>query len=80
MSYRFLTGRHGRRETGHVNMDDESKAVDNVIDRLAQRFPHVPRQSIEQTVREEHKALAGGRIRDYVPVLVEHAAKARLSR
>jgi hypothetical protein len=24
--------------------------------------------------------LDGGRIRDYVPVLVEHAAKARLSR
>jgi hypothetical protein len=61
-------------------MDDEAKAIDNVVDRLAQRFPHVPRPSIEQTVREEHKALDGGRIRDYVPVLVEHAAKARLSR
>ena len=63
-----------------MNMDDESKAVDKVVDRLAQRFPHVPRPSIEQTVREEHKALDGGRIRDYVPVPVEHAAKARLSR
>lgn len=61
-------------------MDDESKAVDEVIERLAERFPHVPRPSIEQAVREEHQALDGGRIRDYVPVLVEHAAKARLSR
>ncbi|WP_427135285.1 three-helix bundle dimerization domain-containing protein [Pseudarthrobacter sp. S9] len=61
-------------------MDDESKAVDNVVERLAERFPHIPRPSIEQAVREEHQALDGGRIRDYVPVLVEHAAKARLSR
>ncbi|WP_426999073.1 three-helix bundle dimerization domain-containing protein [Pseudarthrobacter sp. N5] len=61
-------------------MDDELKAVEMVVDRLAERFPHVPRPSIEQAVREEHKALDGGRIRDYVPVLVEHAAKARLSR
>lgn len=75
-----MTGRRGRRETGQVNMDDELKAVDMVVDRLAERFPRVPRPSIEQAVREEHQALDGGRIRDYVPVLVEHAAKARLSR
>ncbi|WP_427136493.1 three-helix bundle dimerization domain-containing protein [Pseudarthrobacter sp. S9] len=61
-------------------MDDELKAVDNVVECLAERFPHIPRPSIEQAVREEHQALDGGRIRDYVPVLVEHAAKARLSR
>lgn len=61
-------------------MDDESKAVDNVVERLAELFPHIPRTSIEQAVREEYQALDGGRIRDYVPVLVEHAAKARLSR
>ncbi|MGM7774462.1 three-helix bundle dimerization domain-containing protein [Arthrobacter sp. KNU-44] len=63
-----------------MNIEDELKAIDSVVDRLAERFPHVPRLSVEETVREEHQALAGGRIRDYVPVLVEHAARARLSR
>lgn len=62
-----------------MNIDDELKAIDNVVDRLAERFPHIPRPSIEQTVREEHQALADGPIRDYVPVLVEHAVRARLS-
>ncbi|MFF1383553.1 three-helix bundle dimerization domain-containing protein [Arthrobacter sp. NPDC058288] len=61
-------------------MDDESRAIDKVVDHLAERFPSVPRPSIERAVREEHQALADGRIRDYIPVLVEHAAKARLSR
>ena len=62
-----------------MNIDDELKAIDNVVDRLAERFPHIPRPSIEQTVQEEHQALADGPIRDYVPVLVEHAVRARLS-
>ncbi|WP_374199806.1 three-helix bundle dimerization domain-containing protein [Arthrobacter sp. SO5] len=51
-----------------------------VVDRLAERFPAVPRSSIEDAVREEHHALDSGRVRDFVPVLVERAAKARLSR
>lgn len=74
-----MTGRHGGRETWGVNRDEELKAVGHVVDRLAERFPHLSRASIEEAVREEHEALDGGKVRDFVPVLVEHAAKARLS-
>jgi hypothetical protein len=61
-------------------MDEELRAVGQVVDRLARRFPDISRSSIEEAVRQEHQALESGLVRDYVPVLVEHAAKARLSR
>lgn len=50
-----------------------------VIDRLAERFPDRQRSFIEDVVAEEHGLLDGGPIRDYVPLLVERAAKLRLS-
>ncbi|MET3812378.1 three-helix bundle dimerization domain-containing protein [Arthrobacter sp. UYEF3] len=62
-----------------MNRDDELKAIGSVVDRLAERFPEVSRSSIEEAVREEHESLNGGRIRDFVPILVEHAARARFS-
>ncbi|MGO4490628.1 three-helix bundle dimerization domain-containing protein [Arthrobacter sp. 2YAF22_2] len=62
-----------------MNRDEELKAIGTVVDRLAERFPEAPRSSIEAAVREEHESLNEGRIRDFVPILVEHAAKARLS-
>jgi len=51
-----------------------------VIDRLAARFPDRERSIIEDVVAEEHELLDDGPIRDYVPVLVERAAKLRLAR
>jgi hypothetical protein len=63
-------------------MDDaeEERAVEDVIERLAGRFPDVPRDHIATVVHETHLELEGNPIRDFVPVLVEHAAKKRLRR
>ena len=61
-----------------MNAEDESRAVDQVVDRLAQRFPDVPRDRITAIVGEEHQGLEGNPIRDFVPVLVEHEARDRL--
>ena len=63
-------------------MDDaeEERAVEDVIDRLAGRFPDVPRDHIVTVVHETHLELRGNPIRDFVPVLVEHTAKKRLRR
>ena len=61
-----------------VNDLDEDKAVSVVVDRLAERFPSVPRSRIDEVVQAERQALDGKPIRDYIPVLVEHGAKARL--
>ncbi len=57
----------------------EAQALLAVIDRLASRFPEQPRADIESVVAEEHGKLSEGPIRDFVPLLVEHAAKNRLA-
>ncbi len=61
-----------------VNDLDENKAVAEVVDRLAERFPSIPRSRVDDVVQSERQALDGKPIRDYIPVLVEHGAKARL--
>lgn len=49
-----------------------------MLDRIATRFPDVPREEIEHIAHEEHDRLSGGRIKDYVPVLVEKETVERL--
>ena len=56
---------------------DERQAVEQVTERLSARFPNLPAALVRSTVRDEHARLKG-RVRDYVPVLVERAARQRL--
>jgi hypothetical protein len=49
-----------------------------VTDRLAARYPETPRNVIAAVVAEEYALLDGGRIRTYIPTLVESGAKNRL--
>ena len=55
--------------------DDESLQVEQVIERLIARYPSVAAGDIEHTVRTIHKRFDHGRIRDFVPLLVEKAAR-----
>ena len=57
---------------------DEDRAIDEVISRLSEKFPSLSHEHIEAVVDEELHRLDGGRVRDFVPVLVERAAKHRL--
>lgn len=59
---------------------DESQAIDQVIDRLSVRFPNLDPDHIADVVQDEHGQLEEGRVRDFVPVLVEKAAKKRLKK
>ena len=61
-------------------MTDDAKetSIDQVVDRLVTRFPHVPRLHIVWIVGEEFEALDAGRIRTYIPTLVERGARVRL--
>ncbi|MCZ9880580.1 CUE domain-containing protein [Arthrobacter sp. B2a2-09] len=63
-----------------MTREDEARALVAVINNLAERFPDMSRSDIETVVAEEHGNLNGGPIRDYVPLLVEHAAKKRLTK
>lgn len=63
-----------------MGVNEELRALGHVVDRLADKYPTVPREDIEDIVQQEHRSLDAGRVRDYVPILVEHAAKERLNR
>lgn len=56
----------------------ESREIDEVIERLRERFPSADVDRIREIVAEEHRAFDGRPIRDFVPVFVERSAAARL--
>ncbi|WP_258803069.1 three-helix bundle dimerization domain-containing protein [Pseudarthrobacter sp. NS4] len=56
----------------------ETQALTDVVNRLAERFPGEPRSVIEDLVAHEHSLFDESRVRDYIPILVERAAKLRL--
>ena len=58
---------------------DERRELDEVRDRLMTRFPEIPQPDVASVVEEVYLALDGP-IRDYIPVLVEHFARDRLTR
>lgn len=68
----------GQVETLEMTSEPEIRTLLAVVDRLVERFPHTQRSVIEAVVAEEHRLLDGP-IRDYVPLLVERAAKRRLA-
>ena len=59
---------------------DEAHAIQEVIERLAERFPTLERTHVSDIVNDEWHNLDAGRVRDFVPVLVEHEARERLRR
>lgn len=69
-----------RTDNHRMGVNEELRALGHVVDRLADQYPDVPREHIEDIVQQEHRSLDEGRVRDFVPILVEHAAKDRLSR
>lgn len=67
-----------RQQTQRMDQLQEDQAIAKVVDRLADRFPELGRARVDQVVVETRRLLDGNPIRDYVPVLVERTAKARL--
>jgi hypothetical protein len=63
-------------------MDDTEKhdTIAKVTDGLAARYPDAPRTLVVQVVTEEYETRDAGRIRTYIPTLVEHGARNRLHR
>ena len=56
---------------------NEHQALEHVRARLSERFPQLPGEIVSVTVQQVHGRF-DGRVRDYVPILVEREAKARL--
>ena len=58
--------------------DDESRAVQEVIDRLIGQFPSVPPDSVRDIVNACWQEFTGRPIRAFVPVLAERSARQHL--
>lgn len=63
-----------------VSDEHKDPIISKVVDRLAARFPAAPRHRIESIVGEEYDSLDTGRIRIYIPTLIENSARTRLRR
>ncbi|MEE2034991.1 three-helix bundle dimerization domain-containing protein [Rhodococcus chondri] len=59
--------------------DDEMLQIEQVIARLSTRYPTVPAGDIETTVRIIHQRFVHGKVRDFVPLLVEKAARRQIT-
>ncbi|WP_235493401.1 three-helix bundle dimerization domain-containing protein [Leifsonia sp. Leaf336] len=57
---------------------DEEVAIGHAVDRLAERFPAVPRDRIIDLVHQRHLEYTGAPVRDFIPVLIEHDVKREL--
>jgi hypothetical protein len=56
----------------------EREAIDDVVKRLKKKYPDTPGKHIEQIVDDNYKKLQNAKLRDYIPVLVEHGAKSEI--
>lgn len=74
-----LVGTSHGPEYQNVARHDESQALEDVRARLAVRFPELDADTVNAAVDAAYARLTGP-IRDYVPVLVERAARDLLSR
>ena len=61
-----------------MDRTDELRALADVQARLEKRYPDLDSEVVEAAVRLSHSKLTG-RVRDFVPVLVEHEARDRLA-
>lgn len=57
---------------------DEDKAIAEIVDRLQERFPDKPRESIVDAIEKARATFDDAKVRDFVPVLIEKEAKAHL--
>jgi hypothetical protein len=74
----LLTPRPAGSTLYRMEEETEDHLIRSVVDRLAARYPQAPRAHVENVVAHEYESLSGGRIRTYVPILVEHSARDRL--
>ena len=60
--------------------DHESRELNEVVQRLRDRFPDVPEEHVRSAVTKAHSEFEGNPIRDFVPVFVERTVRDELRR
>jgi len=59
---------------------NEWSAIEQLVDRLRNNYPHVPADTVATVVHHTHAKFDGRPVRDFVPLFVERGAKAELTR
>ena len=57
----------------------EQTIIEQLVDRLAQKFPAVPGEKVAEVVTARYARFNGRPIRDYIPLFVERGARADLA-
>jgi hypothetical protein len=57
----------------------EWTAIQHVVDRLEANYPAVPPDTVMTVVHHNHARFEGGRIREFVPLLVERNSRQELA-
>jgi len=65
---------------GVLNPDDETRAINQLVERLMNRFAATPPETVRAVVHASYDEFKGRPIRDFVPVLVERSATEQLVR
>ena len=58
---------------------DEVRELRLVYQRLAEQFPDLPPTTVQLHISQEHRKLDGRPVRNFVPLLVERAAREALA-
>ncbi len=58
----------------------EWSAIEQLVDRLRNNYPHVPPDTVATVVHHTHAKFDGRPVRDFVPLFVERGAKEELTR
>lgn len=65
--------------TDTIASADERRALDDVRNRLITQFPDAGHDVVDTAIGDAHRRFDGGRIRDFVPLFVERAAREQLA-
>ncbi|MFE3290005.1 three-helix bundle dimerization domain-containing protein [Rhodococcus sp. NPDC059234] len=63
-----------------MSPDEEQRQIKLVVDRLAIKHPEMTPAAVTDAVNRAYGGFAGGRIRDFIPLLVERHAAEELAR
>ena len=57
---------------------NEDDIVAEIVDRLSEKYPTLGRERVQTVVTEHRESMTTAKVRDFVPVLIERAAKDQL--
>jgi hypothetical protein len=58
----------------------EGRAIEEIIERLSDRYPKATPEQVQHAVADAQRHFNRAAVRDFVPILIEREARARLER